>query len=210
VGKTRLALELAHRQGGRRRDGVWFVDLALAEKEPDVALETARALKVRTAKGAAPTDVLRDYLADRDLLLVLDNCEHVVAACAELAAALLSACAKTRIVATSREPLGVSGETVWRLEPLAARDAHRLFMERARQRRPDFLPGEGEDATIEQLCQRLDCLPLTIELAAARIGVMSPGGDPGRSGSSSRSARRQPAAQRAASQDAGGDGPVEL
>jgi non-specific serine/threonine protein kinase len=174
VGKTRLALELAHRQGSRRRDGIWFVDLALGEEEPDVALETARAFDVRTPKGAAPTDGLRDYLADRDLLLVLDNCEHVVAACAELAVALLSACAHTRIVATSREPLGVSGEAVWRLEPLYARDAHRLFMERARQRRPDFLPEEEEDATIEQLCKRLDRLPLTIELAAARIGVMSP------------------------------------
>ena len=80
------------------------------------------------------------FLADRDVLLVLDNCEHVVDACAELATALLSSCADVRILATSRESLGVSGETVWRLEPLDAEDAYRLFLERARQRRPEFMP----------------------------------------------------------------------
>jgi non-specific serine/threonine protein kinase len=174
VGKTRLALELARRQIARRPGGVWLVDLAAHPETPDVAAETARALDVRGARGTAATDALRRYLANRDVLLVLDNCEHVVDACAELAAALLSSCRDVRIMATSREPLGVSGETIWRLEPLASEDAYRLFVERARQRRPEFMPGAETGATIERLVERLDRLPLAIELAAARIGVMTP------------------------------------
>jgi non-specific serine/threonine protein kinase len=174
VGKTRLALALARRQISRRADGVWLVDLASGPATPDVAAETARILDVRSARGTTPTDALRRYLADRDLLLVLDNCEQVVEASAELAAALLTSCRDVRIMATSRELLGVDGETVWRLEPLRPEDAHRLFVERARQRRPEFMPSEETDATIAQLCSRLDHLPLAIELAAARVSVMSP------------------------------------
>jgi predicted ATPase len=94
--------------------------------------------------------------------------------CAELAAALLTVCSKVRILATCRESLGVGGETVWRLEPLEPEDAYRLFVERARQRRPEFVPSEATDATIGRLCGRLDRLPLAIELAAARVSVMSP------------------------------------
>jgi predicted ATPase len=173
VGKTRLALELAHRQVARRPRGVWMVDLSSGPDEPDVAAETARALDVRSPAGTT-TEGLRKYLANRDLTLLLDNCEHVVGQCAELATALLATCENVRIMATSRESLAINGETVWRLEPLGAEDAHRLFVERARQRQPDFLPGEDTDATIAQLCERLDRLPLAIELAAARVGVSSP------------------------------------
>ena len=174
VGKTRLALALAYRELARRSDGVWLVDLASGVEEPDVAAETARVFGVGSQRGSAASDGLRTYLRDRDLLLVLDNCEHVVDQCAELAVGLLSSCAGVRILATSREPLGVTGETVWRLEPLGAADAYRLFVERARQRRPEFVPGAASDATIDRLCARLDRLPLAIELAAARVGVMSP------------------------------------
>jgi predicted ATPase/DNA-binding CsgD family transcriptional regulator len=174
VGKTRLALALAHRQVRRRPDGVWLVDLTSGPGRPDVAAEAARVLEVGSASRTSPTDALRRYLTDRDVLLVLDNCEHVVDACAELAAVLLTSCGNVRILATSRESLGVDGETVWRLGPLGPEDAHRLFVERARQRQPAFMPGEDADATIAQLCARLDRLPLAIELAAARVGVMSP------------------------------------
>ncbi len=174
VGKTRLALALAHRQLGRRSDGVWLIDLTAAPQTPDVAAETARALGIQSATGTSATQAVRRFVADRDVLLVLDNCEHVVDASAELAAALLTSCAGVRILATSRESLGVAGETVWRLEPLGGEDAHRLFVERARHRDPNFLPDERTDTTIAELCARLDCLPLAIELAAARIGVMSP------------------------------------
>jgi predicted ATPase len=174
VGKTRLALELARAQSGRRPDGVWLVDLTAGGGAPDVAAETARTLDVRTSRGVTPTAALRRYLVSRDLLLVLDNCEHVVDAAAELGAELLTACAGVRILATSREPLDVNGETVWRLAPLGPQDSHRVFVERARQRRPDFMPDSDADAAIARLCERLDGLPLAIELAAARVSVMSP------------------------------------
>jgi predicted ATPase len=174
VGKTRLALALADRELPRRPAGAWLVDLALGPEKPDVPVEVARVLGVGIARGASAAGALRRYLHDRDLLLVLDNCEHVVDACAKLATELLSSCASLRILATSRELLGVSGETVWRLEPLRPEDAYRLFVERARQRQPEFVPGAEVDATIARLCAQLDRLPLAIELAAARVGVMSP------------------------------------
>jgi predicted ATPase/DNA-binding CsgD family transcriptional regulator len=171
VGKTRLATEVARRQIGRRPDGVWLVDLTAG---PDPAAEVARTLDVGGRSPSDLTESLRRYLADRDLLLVIDNCEHVIDACARLASSLLSSCANLRILATSRESLGVSGETVWRLDSLQAEAGHRLFLERARQREPGFIPDAAADATIAELCERLDRLPLAIELAAARIGVMSP------------------------------------
>jgi predicted ATPase/DNA-binding CsgD family transcriptional regulator len=171
VGKTRLAIEVARRQIGRRPDGVWLVDLTAG---PDPAAEVARTLDVGGRSPTAPTESLRRYLADRDVLLVIDNCEHVIDACARLASSLLSSCANLRILATSRESLAVSGETVWRLQPLQAEAGHRLFVERARQREPEFIPDAAADATIAELCERLDRLPLAIELAAARIAVMSP------------------------------------
>jgi len=174
VGKTRLALELAHGQLAKRADGVWLVDLASGPETPDVAGETAKVLEVGKSRGATAAAVLRSYLVDRDVLLILDNCEHVVDQCAGLAFELLSSCAAVRILATSREPLGVVGETVWRLEPLETVDAYRLFVERARQRRPDLRPSEETERTITELCERLDRLPLAIELAAGRVGAMSP------------------------------------
>jgi conflict system STAND superfamily ATPase len=128
VGKTRLAIELARRQIGRRPDGVWLVDLTAG---PDPAAEVARTLDVGGRSAAAPTELLGAFLLDRDLLLVLDNCEHVIDACARLASSLLSSCAGLRIMATSRESLGVSGETVWRLDPLEGEAGRRLFVARA-------------------------------------------------------------------------------
>jgi predicted ATPase/DNA-binding CsgD family transcriptional regulator len=172
IGKTRLAVELARKQIGRRPDGVWLVDLTAGPAEPDPAAEVARILGV--GGGTPPVESLRRHLAARDLLLVIDNCEHVVDACAALASALLSSCAGLRILATSRESLALNGETVWRLDSLADEDARRLFVERARQRNPQFVPDPQTEAAIALLCRRLDGLPLAIELAAARIGVLSP------------------------------------
>lgn len=174
VGKTRLATEVARRQISRRPDGVWLVDLAAGPETPQVAPETARVLGLRARGGTQATDALCTYLADRDLLIVLDNCEHVVDECAALAAAVLGSCPQVRVLATSREPLGVSGERVWRLDPLGPEEAHRLFVERARQRKPDFVPDEDTELTIGSLCTRLDRVPLAIELAAARVSAMSP------------------------------------
>lgn len=172
IGKTRLALEVARGQVGRRLGGVWFVDLAAGRETPEVATETARVLGLGTRGGAI--DGLRRYLAERDVLLVLDNCEHVVDECAELAAVLLGSCPQVRVLATSREPLEVNGETVWRLAPLDVEDARRLFLQRARQRRSEFPPDDEDDLIVRTLCERLDRLPLAIELAAARTSAMSP------------------------------------
>jgi predicted ATPase len=173
VGKTRVALEAARDQL-TRRDGVWLVDLAPGPETPDVAAETARVLDFHARAGTTPTEGLRRHLAKRDLLLVLDNCEQVIDACAELAATLLASCPDVSILATSREPLGLDGETVWRLDPLRRDDAYQLFVGRARQRRAGFRPDAAAEATIAELCERLDRLPLAIELAAARVSVMTP------------------------------------
>jgi len=146
VGKTRLALELAQRQVPRRPDGVWLVDLALGTEAPDVPAEVARALGLQSNRRTEPTEALRRYLRDRDLLIVLDNCEHIVDACAELATSVLESCAAVRIMATSRESLGVNGETVWRLAPLGSEDAYR-------QRRADDRPAV-RTARLPAACDR--------------------------------------------------------
>jgi len=173
VGKTRLALELAGRLDPPPADGAWLVDLAAVPPMADVGAETARTLGIRSPGGTAAVDALGRDLDARDVLLVLDSCEHVVDSCAELAAALLRRCPHLRVVATSREPFDISGETVWRVDPLAPEDASRLFVERARRRRADFVVDEGDEAVLALLCARLDCLPLGIELAAARVATMS-------------------------------------
>jgi predicted ATPase len=171
VGKTRTALELARRQARQRADGVWWVDLASVGRTEDVAAETARVLGIRGAPQAAAIDVLRRYLADRDVLLLLDNCEHILDACAELSTTLLGACPNLRILATSREPLGIAGEAVWRLEPLHPDHSYRLFLERARERSPELVPDEDTEAAILKICAAVDQLPLGIELAAGRSAL---------------------------------------
>ncbi|HEX3197331.1 MAG TPA: LuxR C-terminal-related transcriptional regulator [Propionibacteriaceae bacterium] len=174
VGKTRTALELARRQTRQRTDGVWLVDLASVRPTEDVAAEAARALGIRGAALDATTDAMRRYLADRDILLLLDNCEHVLDACAELGTTLLGTCPNLRILATSREPLGITGEAVWRLKPLLPEHSYRLFLERARERSWELVPDENSEAAILDICARVDQLPLGIELAAARVSMMSP------------------------------------
>ena len=173
VGKTRLATELARRQIGRRRtgSGSWIsrraADPTRRPRSPGRSTSAA-------AAGTAPTESLRRYLADRDMLLVIDNCEHVVDAVRELAASLLGSCDGLRILATSRESLGVSGETVWRLDSLGPRTRSGCSSSGRGSGNPSSSRMAAADATIAALCERLDRLPLAIELAAARIGVMSP------------------------------------
>ena len=173
VGKTRMSVELARRHAQQRADGAWLVDLASVAAPEDVAAETARVLDIGGA-GDATTDLLRRCLVDRHALLVLDNCEHVLDACTELVTTLLGTCVNLRILATSREPLGINGEKVWRLGPLLPEDAYRLFLERARDRRADLLPDDDTEAAILDICARLDHLPLGIELAAALVSAISP------------------------------------
>jgi predicted ATPase/class 3 adenylate cyclase len=186
-GKTRLALAAAADLIKTYADGVWFVELA-ALGEPGLVVNTvASALGVRTAPAATLENALTSYLRPRTLLLVLDNCEHLSGACADLVKTLTSSCPRLRILATSREPLGVPGETVWQVpslslpaseEPLSVKDlmqyeAPRLFVERAAAVRPGFAPTPQDAGPIAAICRHLDGIPLAIELAAARMQVLS-------------------------------------
>jgi predicted ATPase/DNA-binding winged helix-turn-helix (wHTH) protein len=188
IGKTRLAVRLGHDLKGHFRDGVWLVDLAPLSLPELVPQTIATALGFREGRQRSARDVLIDTLRDRDLLLILDTCEHLVSSCAEVVQALLTEAPALRIVATSREPLGVSGEIVYRvpslslpestpsvtLDALAGFEATHLFLERARRLEPTFAPIPRSVSAIVRLCQRLDGIPLAIELAAARVIVLSP------------------------------------
>ncbi|MEV8318122.1 BTAD domain-containing putative transcriptional regulator [Streptomyces sp. NPDC059900] len=176
-GKTRLAEEAAagHPQA-------WLAELAPLDHPEAVAGAVVSALGLRetvlltselTIPQSDPVALLVEYCAPRSLLLLLDNCEHVIGAAAELAQTLLTHCPDLTVVATSREPLGVPGEFVRPVEPLPPDPAYRLFTERAVAVRPDFDPREDAGAVTE-ICRRLDGLPLAIELAAARLRLLTP------------------------------------
>ncbi|MFD9083614.1 AfsR/SARP family transcriptional regulator [Streptomyces erythrochromogenes] len=191
AGKTRLSQEAAeaHEPRGGWPDGVWLVELAPVDDPEDVAEATLAAVGARETKlrGAAaeelraltdrngdnPLDRLAEHCAHRSLLLVLDNCEHVVEAAAELAERLLTHCPGVQILATSREPLGVPGESVRPVEPLPDPIALRLLGDRGAAARAGFTVDEDPAAAAE-ICRRLDGLPLAIELAAARLRLLTP------------------------------------
>ncbi len=168
-GKTRLAAELALRIDWQRAESVAWVELAPCSDPLAVAHRAAAALSVRDHT----IDALAEALRDREMLLVLDDCEHLIEACAELARMLLTRCPKLRILATSREPLGIAGEHVWPVPPIAPHEAVQLFAERARAVDPSFVIADEED-TVAEICRKLDGIPLAIELAAARIRVLTP------------------------------------
>lgn len=172
-GKTRLASELGERMLDRFRDGVWLVELAPLGDPAVVARAVATALDVPEQPGRAITDTLVGHCSDRELLIVLDNCEHLVAACAELVLRLLRGCPGIRLVATSREALGVPGEVTRAIPPLPRPEAIQLFTERAQLRSPEFDSEAGESELIADICRRLDGIPLALELAAARLPAMS-------------------------------------
>ncbi|MFC8506183.1 ATP-binding protein [Streptomyces sp. NPDC057411] len=178
-GKTRLAEEAALQAVG---PAAWSAELAPLDDPGAVPGAVLSALRLRetnliTRDGQPlqddPTAHLVEHLAHRPLLLVLDNCEHVIGAAAALAETLLTHCPELRILATSREPLGVPGEAVRPVEPLPPDPAHRLFAERARAVRPAFRV-EDDLAAVDEICRRLDGLPLAIELAAARLRLLTP------------------------------------
>jgi predicted ATPase/DNA-binding CsgD family transcriptional regulator len=183
VGKTRLAAEVAERVTGRFADGVWLVELATVLDPAQVPAATAAVLGVREQPGVAMTDVLAGLLARQQLLLVLDNCEHMAAAAAEMCAALLPLADDVRILATSREPLGVPGEGRYRLPPLtlpapddpggiSSSEAVALFADRARSADRRFTLSDDCAPTVARLVTRLDGMPLAIELAAARVEAL--------------------------------------
>jgi non-specific serine/threonine protein kinase len=181
-GKTRLALALAEELLWAYPHGVRFVELA-ALADPALLPETvATTLGLWTAGPQPVMELLMEHLAPRHLLLVLDNCEHLLPACAVLVETLLRACPHLEVVTTSREPLGVGGEALWRVPPLslpsqtadaAGADAVRLFVARARQYRPDFSLTAANETVVVRICERLDGIPLAIELAAACVKVLS-------------------------------------
>ncbi len=185
AGKTRLALEVAAGALGRFPDGVWLADLAGITELGLVPSLVMTALGVRQAGDMPVLEALRFRLRSAELLLVLDNCEHLLGACAELAAALLTSSPGLRVLATSREPLGVHGEVVYEVPPLAvppelageeelaAAAAVRLFLERASAARAGGQAAAAPVAVVARICREVDGLPLAIELAAARASVLS-------------------------------------
>lgn len=207
VGKTRLALQAAVEVVEAYLDGAWLVELGALTDPALVPQSVALALRVRETESQPLVEILKESLRPKSLLLVLDNCEHLVGACAELAEALLRGCPGLRILATSREALGVGGETPWTVAPLslpnsgvqeengvaaASRaigtpehlntrtpehltqfEAIRLFVERASTAAPAFTLTRRNAAAVAQVCQRLDGIPLAIELAAARVKVLT-------------------------------------
>jgi predicted ATPase/transcriptional regulator with XRE-family HTH domain len=186
-GKTRLAIQAATDLLDEFAGGVWFVELGPIADPTLVPQAAAAALGVRELSGAPLLDVLIGFLRPRASALILDNCEHLIEACADLAAQLLAGCPDVAILATSREPLRVAGERQWRVQALAVPDSDRvdspdelakcasirLFVERARAVEPEFALSAANAPAVAQVCARLDGIPLAVELAAARTGVLA-------------------------------------
>jgi predicted ATPase/DNA-binding SARP family transcriptional activator/Tfp pilus assembly protein PilF len=173
VGKTRLSLAAAAEMAGDYADGAFFVELAPLADPHFLPQQVLAALGLREETGQSPEATLIAHLRGRRVLLVLDNCEHLVAAAATLAEGVLRACPRVSVLATSREPLGVPGEATWRVPSLSPAGAMALFTERALAVRPDITVTEAAAPALAQLCQRLDNIPFAIELAAARTAALS-------------------------------------
>ena len=188
AGKTRLALRLAADQLDRHRDGVWLVDLSTLNDARLLEQTVASAFGVREERHRAMVEVLAEHLGAHQMLIVLDSCEHLVEPCAALVEHLLRSCPKLTILVTSREPLGVQGELIWRtpslslprledgdhLELVLESEAVRLYIERAQLSQPGFdLTGSGSAAAVAQICTRLEGMPLAIELAASLNRMMT-------------------------------------
>ena len=183
-GKTRLAGEVAKPESGRFADGVWLAELAAVRDPAQIPAVVAAALGVRGQPGVPTGEALARVLARRQLLLILDNCEHVIGAAAGLCAGLLSACDELRVLATSREPLRVAGEARYRLAPLTLpgpddptdvavmSEAVALFVDRARRADARFTLDRETGSAVARLVARLDGMPLAIELAAARVEAL--------------------------------------
>ncbi|HEY3141469.1 MAG TPA: hypothetical protein VGJ86_10075, partial [Acidimicrobiales bacterium] len=173
-GKTRLAVQAAASQTDHWPDGVWWIDLGPVSDPSLVAKLVASAMGVLIEPVGGPLWALRSQLRDRRLLMCLDTCEHVLDAAAELADAVLRSCPDVSLLATSREPLRVAGELVWRVPSLVVDDAAQLFSDRAALVGGNVATGGADEATVRTVCQRLDGIPLAIELAAAWVRALTP------------------------------------
>jgi predicted ATPase/class 3 adenylate cyclase len=189
TGKTRLSLQAAADLFEQFPHGVWLVELSTVT-DPELVVEAIiNAVRIREAPDRTPLETLVEALRARQLLLVMDNCEHLVAACARIVTALLRGCPQLKVIASSREALSVEGETIWALAPLSLPDyghdqptpnleqlsrleAVQLFVERATAVRQDFRLTTDNAALVARICWRLDGLPLAIELAAARVKLL--------------------------------------
>jgi predicted ATPase/class 3 adenylate cyclase len=185
-GKTRLALQAAAELIGKTADGVWLAELAPLTDGAQIAGVVAAALGIQDLTGPAVGDAVIEALAGQDSLILLDNCEHLIDAAAKFCDQVIRQCPKVRFLVTSREPLGIDGERVYRVpslslpdadaesvEDLAGSDAVQLFAERARAHKPDFAIDELSAQHAATICRRLDGIPLALELAAARLSSMS-------------------------------------
>jgi predicted ATPase/DNA-binding SARP family transcriptional activator/DNA-binding CsgD family transcriptional regulator len=186
-GKTRLALEVARDLAGAYPDGVWLVELAPLSEGALVPQVVAGTLGVQEQSESSLLENLLDALHDKEMLLILDNCEHLIESAARLTDTLLDSCPRLRMLATSREPLGVTGELDWLVPSLSVPDAQhypavealegyesmRLFADRASNRQPGFELTPENATAVAQVCAKLEGIPLAIELAAARVGVLS-------------------------------------
>jgi predicted ATPase/DNA-binding SARP family transcriptional activator len=173
VGKTRLALEAAHREQKIFPDGAWVCELAPLGQGSAVSYAVAATLRLQHLRGVGFDDAVVEYLRPLELLLVVDNCEHVLPEAAGLIDHIARHCPRVKILATSREALGIEGERVFPVQPLSEHAAAQLFVERARASRPDFDPDREPVGAVAEICRRLDGVPLAIELAAARMRAMS-------------------------------------
>ena len=189
TGKTRLSLQIAADQLSEFKDGVWLIELARLANPTYVVSTIASTFNLREVHGMSLMDIIIDYLRGKQLLLILDNCEHLVEACAQISDQLLHNCPNLKIVASSREALGISGETVYRVPSLSLPEevqgpqdfgnllnyeATRLFTERAIRANPQFTLTKDNAPHVTQICSRLDGIPLAIELAAARVKLFTP------------------------------------
>ncbi|MGA7357001.1 MAG: helix-turn-helix domain-containing protein [Candidatus Cybelea sp.] len=172
VGKTRLAIEAGYAAQNAFDDGVWFIDLAAVRDPGDVPSALAYAFSVRARPDATPLDAVAETLARKKMLLIVDNCEHIVTAAAAAVEKIESECADVRILATSRQPLEVAGERTYRLASLSGEASVELFAEVATRSDPAFSFGD-ELPIVERICRRLDGIALAIELAAARVKLIS-------------------------------------
>lgn len=172
-GKTRLAIEVARRRAGAFAQGAVLVDLAPLSDPAAVGHAVSSALGIVARDGAEVSDVV-SWLAPRSLVVVLDTCEHLLDVCADICERVTTKCSSVAVIATSREPLHVDGELVWRVPSLAPHESAELFRQRASAVQHDFVLSAANVSAVDEICTRLDGIPLAIELAAALVGHLSP------------------------------------
>nr|WP_231584550.1 LuxR family transcriptional regulator [Mycobacterium haemophilum] len=173
VGKTRLALQVAAQITSEFSDGLWYVDLGSISDPDLVPMSIMSAVGLADQPDYATQETLIRFVGDRRMLIVLDTCEHLLDVCGELVLALLGACPALTFLATSREPIRVTGEVTWRVSALSLAEAIELFTDRAGLVLPGFSITDADTQVVRNICRRLDSMPLAIELAAARVATLS-------------------------------------